>query len=66
MLPWWLRWIRNKESAYNAGDVVQSLGWEDPLEDGIVTHSSILAWDIPWREESCWLPSMGSQESDTT
>ena len=33
-----------KESAYNAGD----LGWEDPLEKGKATHSSILAWRIPW------------------
>ena len=31
---------------------VQSLGWEDPLEEGMVTHSSILAWRIPWTEES--------------
>ena len=30
---------------------VQSLGWEDPLEKGMVTHSSILAWRIPWTEE---------------
>ena len=31
---------------------VQSLGWEDPLEEGMATHSSILAWRIPWTEES--------------
>ena len=30
---------------------VQSLGWEDPLEKGMATHSSILAWRIPWRED---------------
>ena len=30
---------------------VQSLGWEDPLEDGITTHSSVLAWRTPWTEE---------------
>ena len=30
---------------------VQSLGWEDPLEEGMATHSSILAWKIPWAEE---------------
>ena len=30
---------------------VQSLGWEDPLEEGMATHSSILAWKIPWTEE---------------
>ena len=31
---------------------VQSLGWEDPLEEGMATHSSILAWRIPWTEET--------------
>ena len=31
--------------------LVQSLGWEDPLEKGMATHSSILAWRIPWTEE---------------
>ena len=40
---------------------VQSLGWEDPLEKGMATHSSILAWRIPWTEESGRLQSMGSQ-----
>ena len=40
---------------------VQSLGWEDPLEKGIATHSSILAWKIPWTGESGGLQSMGSQ-----
>ena len=40
---------------------VQSLGWEDPLEKGMETHSSILAWRIPWTEEPGGLPSMGSQ-----
>ena len=40
---------------------VQSLGWQDPLEKEMATHSSILAWDIPWTEESCGLQSMGSQ-----
>ena len=38
---------------------VQSLGWEDPLETGMATHSSILAWSIPWTEEPGGLPSMG-------
>ena len=42
---------------------VQSLGWEDPLEDGMATHSSILAWRIPWTEEPGGLQFMGS---DTT
>ena len=40
---------------------VRSLGWEDPLEKGMATHSSILAWKIPWTEESGRLQSMGSQ-----
>ena len=40
---------------------VQSLGWEDPLEKGTATHSSILAWRIPWTEEPDGLQSMGSQ-----
>ena len=37
---------------------VQSLGWEDPLEEGRATHFSILAWGIPWTEESGGLPSI--------
>ena len=40
---------------------VQSLGWEDPLEKGMATHSNILAWRIPWTEESGGLQFMGSQ-----
>ena len=40
---------------------VWSLGWEDPLEEGMVTHSSILAWSIPWTEERGGLQSKGSQ-----
>ena len=40
---------------------VQSLGQKDPLEKGMAIHSSILAWQIPWTEESGKLQSMGSQ-----
>ena len=40
---------------------VQSLGWEDPLEKEMATHTSILAWRIPWTEEPGGLPSIGSQ-----
>ena len=40
---------------------VRSLGWEDPLEKGMATHSSILAWEMPWREERGVLQSVGSQ-----
>ena len=43
-----------------------SLGWEDPLEMGMATHSSILAWRISWTEEPGGLQSMGHKESDTT
>ena len=39
---------------------VLSLGWEDPLEEGMATHSSILTWRIPWTEEPGKLQSMGS------
>ena len=45
---------------------VQSLGQEDLLEKEMATHSSILAWKIPWTEEPGGLPSMGRTESDTT
>ena len=45
---------------------VRSLGWEDPLEKEMVTHSSILAWRIPWTEEPGGLQSMGCKESDAT
>ena len=45
---------------------VRFLGREDPLEKEMATHSSILAWRIPWTEEPGRLQSMGSQESDTT
>ena len=40
---------------------VQIVSWEDPLEMGMATHSSILAWRIPWTEEPVGLQSMGSQ-----
>ena len=44
---------------------VRSLGQEDTLEKGMATHSSVLAWRIPWTEEPGGLQSMGSQELDT-
>jgi len=40
---------------------VRSLSWEDPLEEGMATHSSILAWRILWTEEPSGLQSMGLQ-----
>ena len=45
---------------------VRFLDLEDPLEKEMATHSVILAWKIPWTEESDGLQSMGLQESDTT
>ena len=42
---------------------VRSLGWEDPLEKGMTTHSSILAWRIPWTEETVRLQSMELQRA---
>ena len=61
MLPWWLR---GNESAHNVGNLgtwVGSLSQEDPLEKGMATHSSVLAWRIPWTEEPGGLQSVGSQ-----
>ena len=49
-LSWWLR-----ESACNAGDQGRSLGPEDPLKKRMTTHSSMLAWEIPWTEEPAGL-----------
>ena len=52
-------------NAGNVGFSVQSLLQEDPLEKEMATHSSILAWRIPWTEEPSRLRSMGSQRSQT-
>ena len=53
------------ESACNAGDLGSIPGWQVPLEKGMATHSSILAWRIPWTEEPGGLQSMGfCKESD--
>ena len=48
-----------KESAFNSGDPGSIPGLEDPLEKEMATHSSILAWKIPWTEEPGGLQSMG-------
>ena len=45
---------------------VRSLGWEDSLEKEMATHSSILAWEIPWTEEPGGLQAIELQELDTT
>ena len=50
-----------KNLAANADSWIQSLGWEDPLEEGMATHSSILVWRIPWTEEPGELQFKGSQ-----
>ena len=53
-------------TARNTRDVDWILGWEDPLEKGMATHSSILAWEVPRTEEPGRLWSIGLQESDMT
>ena len=53
------QWVKNLDAMQETQ--VQSLGWEDRLEESMGTHSSILAWEIPWTEESDRLQSMGSQ-----
>ena len=53
----------SKESSCNVGTQVQSLGQEDPLERGMTTHSSILAWRTSWTEEPGGLQSTGSQRT---
>ena len=58
------QWVKNLPAMQEKQ--VRFLGREDPLEEGMATHSSILAWRIPWTEEPGRLQSMGLQESDTT
>ena len=58
------RWLSGKGYTANAGDAemrVQSLGQEDLLEQKMATHSSIVAWKVPWTEDPGWLESAGSQ-----
>ena len=57
-----------KKSTCHVRDMVWSLGWDDPLEEGMATHSSILAWRIPWTEGPGGLQSnpRGHKESDMT
>ena len=52
-----------KNPPANAGDLVGSLSLEDPLEKEMATHSSILAWKVPWTEKPGGLESLGSQKS---
>ena len=53
-----------KNPPANAGDTGVILGRENPLEEEMVTHSSILSWTIPWTEEPGGLQSMGSQRME--
>ena len=59
ILPWWLETLKSLPAMQETW--VQSLSCEDPLEKGMATHSSILAWRIPWTEHPGRLQSMGSQ-----
>ena len=63
-LPLWLKMVKNLPAMQEIR--VQSLGWEDPLEKGRATHTSVLAWRIPWTEEPGRPQSWGQRESDTT
>ena len=56
--------LDGKESVCNAEELVQSMGWEDPLEKGMATHSSILAWRILWTEGPGGYSPWGCKESD--
>ena len=56
----------SKESACNAGDLVRSLGLEDPLEKEVATYSSILAWRIPWQRSLVGYSPWGHKEFDMT
>ena len=54
------QWVNNLPAMQETPQIwVRFPGWEDPLENGMATHSSILAWRIPWMEESGGLQSMG-------
>ena len=54
--------VKNSPAVWQTQEIgVQTLSWEDPLEKDMATHSSILAWEIPWTEEPGGLQSMGSQ-----
>ena len=63
------QWVNNPPAMQEMQETqVRSLGWEDPLEDSMATHSSILAWRIPWSEEPgglFWSP-WGCKVLDTT
>ena len=57
------QWVKNPPAKQKTQEIlIQSLGWEDLLEEGMGTHSNILAWRIPWTEEPDRLQSMGWQK----
>ena len=62
------QWVENLPAIQETQKMrVQSLGWEDPLEEGVAAHSSILVCRIPWRDEPGGLQSLrGLKESDMT
>ena len=61
------QWVKNPPTMRETQETwVQSLGWEDPLEEEMATHSSIFAWKIPQTEESGWLQLIGSQRVGKT
>ena len=57
------RWLSSQESACQTGDAGSTTGAGSSLEKEMATHSSVLAWRIPWTEEPAGLQSMGSQKS---
>ena len=59
-LLWWAETVKNLPAMWETW--VRSLGWEDPLKEGMATQSSILAWKISWTEEPGGLQSMGLQK----
>ena len=63
-LPWWAQTV--KRLPIMRETQVQSLGQEDPLEKEMATHSSTLAWKIPWTEEPVGYSPWGPKELDTT
>ena len=61
------QWVKHSPAVQETQEMqVRSLGQEDALEKETATHSNILAWRIPWREEPVRLQSTGRKESDTT
>ena len=65
-LPWWLSGKNLPVMQKTQETQVRSLGWEEPLEEGMATHSTILAWRIPWTEEPGGATVHGVAELDTT